>query len=108
MLGGVLWPAEAIERSCQRAVREWIGRRELDELAELRCCLVPAADAEVRDAERLANRRLLGLATLRLLERDRRLARPAAAKVSKALLEKVVRLARLGRGRLVIVREAGH
>ena len=48
-----------------------VGRRELEHRAELRLGLVPALDAEVRDAERLADRRLVRLAPLRLLERTR-------------------------------------
>src|SRR5258706_15719753 len=58
----------------------------------------PAADAEVRDAERLADRRLLRLALLRLLERNGRLRGHAALEVGAALLKEAVgRLAHCGR-----------
>ena len=52
-----------------------------------------AADPEVGDAERLADRRLLRLPPLRLLERHRRLRVPAVRHVLAALLEEVVGLA---------------
>src|SRR5262249_36112205 len=66
---------------------------ELEHLAELRLGLGVAVDAEVRDPERLADRRLLRLAPLRLLERDRRLRGAALLEVGPALLEEVERLA---------------
>ena len=71
-------------------MRVVVGRRELEHRAELRLGLLPAVDAEVRDAERLADRRLLGLAALRLLERDRRLRGVAVLEVGLPLLEEVV------------------
>ena len=73
-------------------MRVVVGRRQLEHRAELRLGLLPAVDAEVRDAERLADRGLLGLAALRLLERDRRLRGVAVLQVRLPLLEEVVGL----------------
>jgi hypothetical protein len=50
-------------------------------------------DPEVRDPERLADRRLLRLAPLRLLEGYRRLSGAALLKMRPALLEQIERLA---------------
>src|SRR2546423_5440623 len=82
-----------LEAAAERVVRVVVGRRELEHLPELRLGLLPAVDAEVGDAERLADGRLVRLAALRLLERDRRLCRPAFLQVRPALLEEVVGLA---------------
>src|SRR5262249_8878255 len=49
-------------------------------------------DAEVREAERLADRGLVRLASLRLLERNRRLRGPAVLEVALSLLEEVIGL----------------
>jgi hypothetical protein len=57
----LLRAALLLERAAERVVRVVVDRRELEQLAELRLRLVPAAQAEVRDAERLADRGLLGL-----------------------------------------------
>ena len=69
-----------------------VRRRELEDGAELRLRLLPALDPEVRDPERLADRRLVGLEPLRLLERDGRLRGHALLEVGAALLEEVVRV----------------
>src|SRR5581483_11556528 len=88
-------PASAllVERAREREVRVVVGRRQLDELAKLCLRLAPAVDAEVGDAERLADRRLLRLAPLGLLQRDGRLGRASGAQVRAPLLEEVVGLA---------------
>src|SRR5439155_5206119 len=70
-----------------------VRRGELEQLAELGLRLLVAVDAEVGDAESLADRRLLRLAALRLLERDGRLSCHALPKLGAPLLEKVVGLA---------------
>src|SRR5262245_13081837 len=66
---------------------------KLDELSELRLGFRPAADAEVGEPERLADRRLPRLAALRLLERDGRLGGPAVLEVGLPLHEQLVRIA---------------
>ena len=86
-LGGL---ALLLQAAAERVVRVVVGRRELEHRAELLLGLVVAADAEVRDAERLADRRLVRLAPLRLLERDGRLRGHAVLEVRAALLEEVV------------------
>ena len=43
-----------LEHAAERVVRVVLGRLELEERAELGLCLVPALEAEVGDAERLA------------------------------------------------------
>src|SRR5262249_51690784 len=65
--------------------------RDLEQLPELRLGLRPAAEAEVGDPERLADRGLLRLAPLRLLERDGGLCRHAAPQVLASFLEEAVR-----------------
>ena len=74
-------------------MRVVVGRRELEDRPELVGGLVVAADAEVRDPERLADRRLVRLPPLRLLERHGRLCRHPLLQVPAALLEVVVDLA---------------
>ena len=76
--------------AAERVVRVVVGGRELEHLAELVLGLAPARESEVGDAERLANRRLLRLEPLCLLERDRRLGGHPAAQMRAALLEEVV------------------
>jgi hypothetical protein len=76
MLSSVVRPAKSIERARKRAMGKRIDRRKLDELAELRLCFAPPSDSEIGNAERLPDRGLVRLAPLRLLERDRGLARP--------------------------------
>ena len=66
-----------LERAAERVVRVVVGRRELEHGAELGLGLLPAREAEVGDPERLADRRLLRLEPLRLLEHDRGLRRHA-------------------------------
>src|SRR5689334_3057255 len=83
----------AEERAAERVVRVVVDRRELEHLAELALGGGPIGDAEVRDAERLTDRGLLGLEPARLLERHRRLRRKALAQTSAAELVEVVRLA---------------
>src|SRR5690348_5868825 len=75
-------PSLLLEAAAERVVRVVVDRRELQHLAELLLRLAPAPDPEVRDAECLADRGLLRLAPLCLLERDGRLgshARPQVA-----------------------------
>src|SRR5207247_2625451 len=79
-----------LEAAAERVVRVVVGRRQLEHCAELRLGLAPAVDAEVGDAERLADRRLLRLAALRLLECDGRLSGAAVLQVGLALLEEVI------------------
>jgi hypothetical protein len=74
-------------------VRVVVVRGELEDRSELRRGLVVAADAEVRDPERLADRRLVRLAPLRLLERHGRLRGHPLLEMPPALLEIVVDLA---------------
>src|SRR5207247_2397789 len=82
-----------LEAAAERVVGIVVRRREVEHRAELALRLAPAVDAEVRDAERLADGRLVRLASLRLLERDRRLRGAAVLQVRLALLEKLVGLA---------------
>src|SRR5205085_644178 len=82
-----------LEAAAERVVRVVVGRREFEHLPELGLRLLPAVDAEVRDPERLADRGLVRLAALRLLERHRRLRGAALLQVRPALLEEVVGLA---------------
>ena len=82
-----------LERPAERVVRVVVGRRELEHGAELGLGLVPAAQPEVGDPERLADRGLVGLEPLGLLERHGRLRGHALAQPLSALLEEVVGLA---------------
>src|SRR5205085_10978793 len=79
-----------LERAAQRIVRVVVHGRQLEELPELGLCRVPPANAEVRDPERLADRGLVRLTALRLLERDGRLGGHAALQVSLALPKQAV------------------
>ncbi len=81
-----------LERAAERVVRVVVRRRELEHRPELRLRLLPALDPEVRDPERLADRRLVRLELLRLLERDGRLRGHAVLQVGPALLEEVIRV----------------
>jgi hypothetical protein len=80
------------EGAPERVVSELVVRGQLDERPELGFCLLPAADPEVRDPERLTDRARLRLGSLRLLERDRRLRGPSAAQMAATELEEVVGL----------------
>src|SRR6266496_4814926 len=85
--------APFLETAAERIVTVVVCGRELEQLPELVLGLFVAVDAEVGDPERFADRGLLGLEPLRLLERDRRLRRHALPQVGPALLEEVVRVA---------------
>src|SRR4029450_7816182 len=85
--------AQLLEGAGEAVVRVVVGRRKVDHGAELGLRLLVALDPEVGDAERFADRRLVGLAPLRLLERDRGLRSSALLEVLPALLEEVVGLA---------------
>src|SRR5688572_16736890 len=86
-------PALLLERAAERVMGVVVGGRELEHGAELGLRLGPALDPEVRDAERLADRRLVRLEPLRLLERDGRLGGHAVPEMLATLLEEVVRVA---------------
>ena len=86
-------PALLLERAAEAVVRVVVGRRELEHRAELGLRLLPALDPEVGDPERLADRGLVGLLLLRLLERHGRLRGHAPAEVVPSLLEEVVGVA---------------
>src|SRR6266404_8442618 len=79
-----------LEAAAEGVMGVVVHRIELEHLAELRLRLFPAANAEVRDPQRLSNRRLLRLAPLRLLECNRRLRRHAALQMRTSLLEQVI------------------
>src|SRR5688500_16605562 len=81
-----------LERPPERVVRVVVGRRDLEHGAKLGLSLLPALDAEVRDAERLSDRGLVRLEPLRLLERNGRLGGHARLEVLAALLEEIVRV----------------
>src|SRR5262249_30892738 len=87
---GLALAALLLQAAAERVVRIVVDRRKLEHLAELRLRLLPAPDAEVRDPERLADRRLFRLAPLRLLERHRRLRRHPPLEMGATFLEEVV------------------
>src|SRR5205814_5945286 len=89
----LLLAALLLQAAAEGVVRVVVDRGELEHLAELRFGLGVAVDAEVGDPERLADRRLVGLAGLRLLEGDGRLRGHALLEVRTALLEEVEGLA---------------
>src|SRR5207248_6243886 len=89
----LLLAALFFQAAAEGVVRVVVDRGELENLAELRLGLLVAVDAEVGDSERLADRRLVGLARLRLLEGDGRLRGHALLEVRTALLEEVEGLA---------------
>ena len=96
-----------LEAAAERIVRIVVDRSELEHLAELGLGLGVAVDAEVRDSECLADRRFLGLAGLRLLERNRRLRGHAVLQVGSALLEKVEGLAHRRYGKFSFTKSSG-
>jgi hypothetical protein len=70
-----------------------VGRGELlDDRTELPLGVLPACEAEVRDAERLTDRCLRRFELLGPLERDGRLCGQAAAKPFLAFAEQLVRV----------------
>ena len=80
-----------VEAAAERVVGVVVHRRDLEHGAELRLRLLPTPQPEVRDAERLADRRLPWLGAAGLLERDCRLRRPAAAESAPSFLVVLVR-----------------
>jgi hypothetical protein len=68
-----------------------VDRGDLEQLAELSLGLGKAPDAEVRDPERLADRRLRRLALLGLLERNGGLGVQPSSEVVAASSVEVVR-----------------
>ena len=84
---------ELLERAGEPVVRVVVRGRQVDQRAKLGLGLLVAAQPEVGDPERLADRRLRRLAALRLLERDRRLSGHAPLQMRAPLLEQVVGLA---------------
>src|SRR5262249_58320014 len=84
-------PSLLLETAAERVVRVVVDRRELEHLAELLLCFAPAPDPEVRDPERLADRRLVRLPALRLLERDGGLRGHARPQMAASALEEAVR-----------------
>src|SRR5207302_3904502 len=85
--------SELLEAAAERVVRVVVDRRDLERGSELSLRLAVAAEPEVGDPERLADRGLVRLAPLRLLERHRRLRGLAAAEPLAAFLEVVVDIA---------------
>src|SRR5215207_1234155 len=83
-------PAAFLEAAAERVVRVVVRGREVEHHPELGLGLLVTAQAEVRDPERLADRGLVGLSPLRLLEGDRGLSGHALSEVVPALLEKLV------------------
>src|ERR1700730_4668415 len=88
-----------LETAAGRVGRMVAGRGKLEHGAEFRLGLRPAPDPEVRDPERLADRGLVRLEPICLLQRHGRLRSPPPAEVAPALLEEVIRLAHGGPGR---------
>ena len=86
-----------LQGAAERVVRVVVGRRELEHRAELALRLAPALDPEVRDPERLPDRRLVRLEPLRLLERDRGLRGHALLEMVASALVEVVRVAHCSR-----------
>src|SRR5207247_2828201 len=82
-----------LERPAERVMRVVVCRRDLEYGTELGLGLGPALDPEVGDVEGLADRRLVRLSRLRLLERNRRLRGHPGSEMLAALLEEIVGLA---------------
>ena len=89
--------AELLERAAEAEVGVVVGRAALDHGRELVRGAAVAAAAEVRAPERLADRGLVRLEALRLLERDRRL-RPMALRQQRRRLAGRARRRRPRRG----------
>ena len=70
MADGFLGPTLLLEAAAEREMRVVVDRLELEDDAELLLRLREAVDAEVRDAQRLTDGRLLRLVALGLLEGD--------------------------------------
>ena len=85
-------PPLLLQAAAERVVRVVVRRRDVEHRAELGLSLVVAVDAEVRDPERLADRRLVRLAPLRLLQRHGGLGGHALLRRAPALLEEAVGL----------------
>src|SRR5262245_54381455 len=93
MRRGLLAPPLAQERASQGVMGVVVYRRELEHLPELPLGSREVGDPEIRDPERLPDRRLLWLEPPRLLERHGRLRRHALAEASPPELIQVVGLA---------------
>src|SRR6266487_3984330 len=86
-----------LQRTPERVVSVVVGRRQLEHDPELPLGFFIALTPQVRDSERLPDRRLLGLALLPRLEGDGRLCRPPLLQVVPSLLVEVVGLAHVRR-----------
>jgi hypothetical protein len=86
-----------LQRPSEPVVGVVVGRRELEHGPEFPLGFVIALDPQVRDPERLADRRLLRLAPLGLLEGHGRLGGPPLLQVGPSLLVEVVGLAHVDR-----------
>src|SRR5215471_3730859 len=84
-------PPLLLEAAAERVVRVIVDGRQLEQRAELGLGLPPTADPEVRDTEGLADRGLVRLTPLRLLERNRRLRGHARPQMAAAALKEAVR-----------------
>src|ERR1700693_2533308 len=93
MPAGLVLLAELLEGAREPVVGIVVGRRQLEHPPHLRFRLLVTLHAEVGDGERLADRGLVRLSALGLLERDARLSRHAVLQVRPALLEEVIGLA---------------
>src|SRR5207237_10288450 len=85
----LVFTALLLEAAPERVVGVVVDRRQLEHFAELRLGLFVAVDPEVGDPERLADRGLLRLARLRLLEGHGRLCGHPLLEERAALLEAV-------------------
>src|SRR5204862_1391907 len=90
---GLARTALLLEAAAEPVVGVVVDRRELEHGAELRLGGVPAPDPEVRDRKGLADRRLVRLALLRLLERHGGLCGHALGEPVAPLLKKCVDVA---------------
>src|SRR5262249_37890239 len=97
-----------LEAAPERVVRVVVDGRELEHGAELLLGFGEAAEPEVRDSERLANRRLVGRTALGLLQRDGRLRCHALSEPCPTLLEVVVDLAHRRMPSLTLFQSTGR